>query len=74
MRGRRRFAVLGLGLVIGLTIASAGTAVAAKPAQNAHQRTLAYWTASRIAHAKPRVFLRAPNGGFERSSGKRRKR
>ena len=67
MRGRRRFAVLGLGLVIGLTIASAGTAVAAKPAQNAHQRTLAYWTASRIAHAKPRDFLRAPNGGFEKA-------
>ena len=66
MRGRRRFALLGLGMVIGLTIASAGTAVAAKPAQNAHQRTLAYWTASRIAHAKPRDFLRAPGGEFEK--------
>jgi hypothetical protein len=67
MRGRRRFAVLGAGLVIGLSIATAGTAAAAKPAQTEHQRILAYWTPQRLADAKPRDFVRTPGGGFQKA-------
>jgi len=66
MRGRRRFAALGAGLIVGLTIATTGGAMAARPAQTAHQRTLAYWTATRIANAKPRDFVRTPGGGFQK--------
>jgi hypothetical protein len=64
MRGRRRFAVLGAGLVFGLSIATTGTAVAAKPAQSEHQRIVAYWTPARLAAAKPRDFVRTAGGGF----------
>jgi V8-like Glu-specific endopeptidase len=67
MRGRGRFAVLGAGLIVGLTVATTGGAMAAKPAQTAHQRTLAYWTAARIANAKPRDFVRTPAGGFQKA-------
>jgi hypothetical protein len=58
MRARHRFGALGACLVIGLVM-SAGSAAAAGPSRSAHERTIAYWTPSRIAAAVPRDFVRA---------------
>ncbi len=63
-------------LILGSIIASLALPLAAAPvlgrdaAATQHDRTVAYWTAERIANAKPRDFVRTPGGQFEARQGK----
>ena len=67
---RSRLLVLSATLVaLVLPIAAAPT-LARDPAAAAHDRTLAYWTPSRIANAKPRDFVKTPSGQFQPKKGK----
>ena len=43
---------------------AAGNPEAQSEAGNEHQRIVAYWTAERVADAKPRDFERGANGAF----------
>ncbi|CAN5548272.1 peptidase [soil metagenome] len=69
---RSRAALAAVLMILMLAAVSVGTAVAANPNSNAaakaraeHARVIAYWTAERIANAKPRDFVRTAAGTFK---------
>ena len=52
-------------LAIAVAPVSAGNTDAEAKAKAEHERIVRYWTAERIANAKPRDFVRTPKGDFE---------
>ena len=72
---RRSKAAVAVALLAALTLVPTIVApVAAKNTQDAeHARILKYWTAERIANAKPRDFVRTPGGGFKKGPGQNAK-
>jgi hypothetical protein len=68
---RRSMAAAAAVLTSAALLAAAVAPVAARSstaeakAKAEHERVVRYWTAERIANAKPRDFVRAPGGGFQ---------
>ena len=67
---RSRATLATLLTVVALLAVAVAPVAAAKPnaeakAKAEHQRIVAYWTAERIAGAKPRDFVRTPGGKFQ---------
>ncbi len=69
---RRPTALTALAATVALVALSAmaTTASAANPGRASHDRTVAYWTPARLAHAVPRDFVRDPDGRFRAAKGK----
>jgi len=67
---RSRALILG-SIIASLTVPLAAAPVLARdPASAQRDRTVAYWTAERIAHATPRDFVKTPAGTFQPRKGK----
>lgn len=62
---RRRSVLVTACLLAGLLPAAAAPAFAADSAKARHDRTVAYWTAERMASAIPRDFVRTDAGSFK---------
>jgi V8-like Glu-specific endopeptidase len=69
MRRSRSIVLSAMLVSLVLPVASAPV-LAGDPAAAARDRTIAYWTAERIANARPRDFARTPGGQFVPAAGK----
>jgi hypothetical protein len=58
---RQRLAPI-LGLLVAAALVAPASVAAAKPAHAEHDRVIAHWTPARMAAARPRDFIREPNG------------